>query len=234
LVHDTALLRIIIPDKVRLLDPPFELPPGSQLPPASVVSLDAALLLLPNLISSTFSFNVKLCPFSPLPTPFHVVMTYGRQIPIGRLCTSGQCCGSGTGTGSVRIRNFWPVPDPIRIQNKHFGSATLSPVPYILNLTAVLGNIPDPKFSIPDPRSKRFWIQDPDPRQRIELFVTQETVSSSRKNYLGYSSLIWIPIFSQSRTTDPGVKRHWIPVLDGNIALHIHTNYPNVSIFKQG
>ena len=31
-----------------------------------------------------------------------------------------QCCGSGT--GSVRIRNFWPDPDPIRIRNKHFGS----------------------------------------------------------------------------------------------------------------
>ncbi len=31
-----------------------------------------------------------------------------------------QCCGSGT--GSVRIRNFWPDPDPIRNRNKHFGS----------------------------------------------------------------------------------------------------------------
>jgi hypothetical protein len=31
-----------------------------------------------------------------------------------------QCCGSGSGTGSVRIRNFWP--DPVRIQNEHFGS----------------------------------------------------------------------------------------------------------------
>jgi hypothetical protein len=27
-----------------------------------------------------------------------------------------QCCGSGS--GSVRIRNFWPDPDPIRIRNK--------------------------------------------------------------------------------------------------------------------
>ncbi len=44
----TTLFRII-PDKVRLLYPPFELPLGSQLPPASVVTLDAALLLLPNL-----------------------------------------------------------------------------------------------------------------------------------------------------------------------------------------
>jgi hypothetical protein len=31
-----------------------------------------------------------------------------------------QCCGSGT--GSVRIRKFWPDPDPIRNRNKHFGS----------------------------------------------------------------------------------------------------------------
>ncbi len=31
-----------------------------------------------------------------------------------------QCCG----TGSVRSRNFWPDPDPIRIRNKHFGSET--------------------------------------------------------------------------------------------------------------
>jgi hypothetical protein len=30
-----------------------------------------------------------------------------------------QCCGSGTGSGFVRIRNFWP--DPIRNRNKHFG-----------------------------------------------------------------------------------------------------------------
>ncbi len=31
-----------------------------------------------------------------------------------------QCCESGS--GSVRIRNFWPDPDPIRSRNEHFGS----------------------------------------------------------------------------------------------------------------
>ncbi len=35
-------------------------------------------------------------------------------------CLMMQCCGSGS--GSVRIRNFWPDPDPIRNRNKHFGS----------------------------------------------------------------------------------------------------------------
>ncbi len=29
---------------------------------------------------------------------------------------------SVAGSGSVRIRNFWPDPDPIRNRNKHFGS----------------------------------------------------------------------------------------------------------------
>jgi hypothetical protein len=38
------------------------------------------------------------------------------------LLGSIQCCGSRSGTGTVRNRNFWPDPDPIRIQNKHFGS----------------------------------------------------------------------------------------------------------------
>ncbi len=33
-----------------------------------------------------------------------------------------QCCGSGTGYGTVRIRNFWPDLDPVRNRNKHFGS----------------------------------------------------------------------------------------------------------------
>jgi hypothetical protein len=37
-------------------------------------------------------------------------------------CCIWQCCGSGSGNGSVRIRNFWPDPDPIRNRNKHFGS----------------------------------------------------------------------------------------------------------------
>jgi hypothetical protein len=32
------------------------------------------------------------------------------------------CCRSGTESGSVRIQNFWPDSDPIRNQNKHFGS----------------------------------------------------------------------------------------------------------------
>ncbi len=31
---------------------------------------------------------------------------------------ASQCCGSGSG----RIRNFWPDPDPIRNRNKRFGS----------------------------------------------------------------------------------------------------------------
>jgi hypothetical protein len=37
--------------------------------------------------------------------------------------TSWQCCRSGSGnrTGSGRIRNFWPDPDPIRNRNKRFG-----------------------------------------------------------------------------------------------------------------
>jgi hypothetical protein len=40
----------------------------------------------------------------------------------GQTYIKKQCCGSGSGTGSVRIRNFWPDPDPIRNRNKHFGS----------------------------------------------------------------------------------------------------------------
>jgi hypothetical protein len=33
-----------------------------------------------------------------------------------------QCCRSGSEIRSVRIRNFWLDPDPIRNRNKHFGS----------------------------------------------------------------------------------------------------------------
>jgi hypothetical protein len=37
---------------------------------------------------------------------------------VSRIRICNQCCGSGSGTGSVRIRNFWPEPDPIRIRNR--------------------------------------------------------------------------------------------------------------------
>ncbi len=47
------------------------------------------------------------------------LLNYAKEFSIQRI---QQCCGSGSGTGSVRIRNFWPDPDPIQNRNKHFGS----------------------------------------------------------------------------------------------------------------
>jgi hypothetical protein len=39
--------------------------------------------------------------------------------------------------------------------------------------------VPDPgsEYFIPDPGSERSWIPDPDPHKRIEVFLTQITVS---------------------------------------------------------
>jgi hypothetical protein len=39
-----------------------------------------------------------------------------------------------------------------------------------------LSRIPDLNFFHPGSRVKRFWIPDPDPHQRIKVFVTQKTV----------------------------------------------------------
>jgi hypothetical protein len=45
----------------------------------------------------------------------HPNLSYGINY---RTNTFTQCCGSGSGTG--RIRNFWPDPDLIRNRNKGF------------------------------------------------------------------------------------------------------------------
>ncbi len=67
-------------------------------------------------------------------------------------------------------------------------------------------------FSIPDSVSKRFRTPDPDPHQKIYLFLGQKIVSTVRKYDLGCSSRIRIPdlilIFYPSRIPDQGSKRH--------------------------
>jgi hypothetical protein len=62
--------------------------------------------------------------------------------------------------------------------------------------------IPDPNFSIPDPGPKRFRIQGPDKRQRVEVFLTQKNVS-----------IIPDPEFSLpgSGSRIQGSKKHRIP-----------------------
>jgi hypothetical protein len=68
---------------------------------------------------------------------------------------------------------------------------------------------------IPDTGSKRFRIPDPDPHQRITVFLTQDSIFnprfflSSRKYDPVCSSRIPDPVldFYPSRILDPGVKK---------------------------
>jgi hypothetical protein len=80
-------------------------------------------------------------------------------------------------------------------------------------------NVADPgclsqirNFCIPDPGSKVKKIPDPDPHQRMEVFLTQQIVSKLSEIYPGCSSRIRIMIFypspdpgsSGEKTPDPG------------------------------
>jgi hypothetical protein len=68
--------------------------------------------------------------------------------------------------------------------------------------------IPDPNFFIPDPGLKRYRIPDPDPQQRIVVFLTKKMALSFCKYDLGCWDLgarIQDPDFFPSRIPDPGV-----------------------------
>jgi hypothetical protein len=57
-------------------------------------------------------------------------------------------------------------------------------------------SILDPESSvkkIPDPASKRFRVSDPDPHQRIQVFLTLKTVSKLSENLSGM--FILDPVF---------------------------------------
>ncbi len=56
--------------------------------------------------------------------------------------------------------------------------------------------IPDPNFSIPDPGFNIKKIPDPDPHQRVTVFLTPKIVYKFRNYYTGRSSGIRIRIFS--------------------------------------
>jgi hypothetical protein len=65
--------------------------------------------------------------------------------------------------------------------------------------------IPDPNFSYPDPGSKRFRILDPDPHQRIKVFLNPKNcfkLSRIRSGmFIPDPDLDFLPI------PDPGVKK---------------------------
>jgi hypothetical protein len=54
---------------------------------------------------------------------------------------------------------------------------------------------PGSEFSFPDPGSKRFRIPDPNPHQRIKVFLTPKLFLNSRKIYLGCYLFIPDPDF---------------------------------------
>jgi hypothetical protein len=62
---------------------------------------------------------------------------------------------------------------------------------------------------IHDPGSKRFWISDPDPHQRIQLFLIQKIVFKLSKYYPDVYPGSRILIFYPSRIQ--GSKRHRMP-----------------------
>jgi hypothetical protein len=70
--------------------------------------------------------------------------------------------------------------------------------------------IPDSNFSIPGPGSKRFRIQDPDPNQRLEVFLTQKNYFQALEkmicyNYPGCESRFFpLPDPGVKKTPDPG------------------------------
>ncbi len=70
--------------------------------------------------------------------------------------------------------------------------------------------IPDPNVSVPDPGSKRFQILDPDPHQRIYVFLTIKTVPLLSEDYLWCSCRIPDPDCFPSRIHGLIKHRIWI------------------------
>ncbi len=78
--------------------------------------------------------------------------------------------------------------------------------------------------------SKRFRIPDPDPHQRIQVFLTKKLFLSSRKYDPGFSSRIRILIFYPSRIQ--GSKSHRVPDPDPqHCAVQCGTYFINLVIY---